>query len=33
MVDVAFGATAMASIFAIVDPLGVVPFFSVLTRT
>jgi len=32
MVDVAFGATAMASIFAIVDPLGVVPFFSVLTE-
>jgi len=31
MVDVAFGATARASIFAIVDPLGVVPFFSVLT--
>ena len=31
MVDLAFGATAMASIFAIVDPLGVVPFFSVLT--
>ncbi len=32
MVDLAFGATAMASIFAIVDPLGVVPFFSVLTE-
>ncbi len=32
MVDVAFGATAMASIFAIVDPLGVVPFFAVLTE-
>ncbi len=32
MVDVAFGATAMASIFAIVDPLGVIPFFSVLTE-
>lgn len=32
MVDVAFGATAMASIFAIVDPLGVVPFFSALTE-
>jgi len=32
MVDVAFGATAMASIFAIIDPLGVVPFFSVLTE-
>src|SRR2546430_5489082 len=32
MVDWAFGATAMASIFAIVDPLGVVPFFSVLTE-
>src|SRR5204862_1862797 len=31
MVDWAFGATAMASIFAVVDPLGVVPFFSVLT--
>ncbi len=32
MVDVAFAATAMASIFAIVDPIGVVPFFSVLTE-
>ena len=32
MVDVAFGATAMASIFAIVDPLGALPFFSVLTE-
>src|SRR3990172_10819129 len=32
MVDVAFGAAAMASIFAIVDPLGVVPFFSALTE-
>lgn len=32
MVDLAFGATAMASIFAIVDPLGVVPFFSTLTE-
>ncbi len=32
MVDVAFGATAMASIFAIVDPLGVIPFFSTLTE-
>src|SRR5256712_14095789 len=32
MVDLAFGGTAMASIFAIVDPLGVVPFFSVLTE-
>ena len=32
MVDVAFGAAAMASIFAIVDPIGVVPFFSVLTE-
>ena len=32
MVDVAFGATAIASIFAIVDPLGVVPFFSILTE-
>ncbi|HKZ98869.1 MAG TPA: MarC family protein [Thermoplasmata archaeon] len=32
MVDVAFGATAIASIFAIVDPIGVVPFFSILTE-
>jgi multiple antibiotic resistance protein len=32
MVDLAFGATAMASIFAIVDPLGVVPFFTALTE-
>ncbi|HYM41059.1 MAG TPA: MarC family protein [Thermoplasmata archaeon] len=32
MVDVAFAATAMASIFAIVDPFGVIPFFSVLTE-
>ena len=32
MVDVAFGATAMASIFAIVDPLGAIPFFSTLTE-
>src|SRR5437879_12619616 len=32
MADLACGATAMASIFAIVDPLGVVPFFSVLTE-
>ncbi len=32
MVDLAFGATAMASIFAIVDPIGVIPFFSVLTE-
>ncbi len=32
MVDVAFAAAAMASIFAIVDPLGVIPFFSVLTE-
>lgn len=32
MVDVAFGATAMASIFAIVDPLGVIPFFTTLTE-
>jgi len=32
MVDVAFGATAMASIFAIVDPIGVVPFFFILTE-
>jgi len=32
MVDLAFGLTAMASIFAIVDPLGAVPFFSMLTE-
>lgn len=32
MVDVAVGATAMASIFAVVDPIGVVPFFSILTE-
>jgi multiple antibiotic resistance protein len=32
MVDVAFGATAMASIFAVVDPVGVTPFFSILTE-
>lgn len=32
MVDLVFGATAMASIFAIVDPLGIVPFFSALTE-
>src|SRR2546430_13311071 len=32
MADLALGATAMASIFAIVDPLGVVPFFSILTE-
>jgi multiple antibiotic resistance protein len=32
MVDVAFGATAMAAIFAVVDPIGVVPFFAVLTE-
>ena len=32
MVDVAFAATAMASIFAIVDPLGVIPNFTVLTE-
>ncbi len=32
MVDVAFAATAMASIFAIVDPVGVIPFCSVLTE-
>src|SRR5438552_3682142 len=32
MAVLAFVATAMASIFAIVDPLGVVPFFSVLTE-
>src|SRR5207253_4507128 len=32
MVDLAFGATAMASIFAIVDPLGLSPFFSILTE-
>ena len=31
MVDVAFGLTAIASIFAIVDPLGAVPFFLALT--
>src|SRR5438046_10307432 len=32
IVDLTCGATAMASIFATVDPLGVVPFFSVLTE-
>src|SRR3990172_8680608 len=32
MVDLAFGLTAMASIFAIVDPVGAVPFFSALTE-
>ena len=32
MVDVAFAATAMATIFAIVDPLGVIPIFTVLTE-
>ena len=32
MVDVAFGATAIASIFAVVDPIGVTPFFSLLTE-
>jgi multiple antibiotic resistance protein len=32
MVDVAFGLAAMASIFAIVDPVGAVPFFSALTE-
>ncbi|MGQ0798284.1 MAG: MarC family protein [Methanobacteriota archaeon] len=32
MVDVAFAATAMASIFAVVDPIGVTPFFSLLTE-
>src|SRR5437879_9316933 len=32
MVDLAFGATRMASIFAIVDRLRVGPFFSVLTE-
>ena len=32
MVDLAFGLTVMASIFAIVDPIGAVPFFSALTE-
>src|SRR3989475_11140126 len=32
MVDLAFGLTAMASIFAIVEPIGAVPFFSALTE-
>ncbi len=32
MVDLAFGLTAVASIFAIVDPLGAVPFFTALTE-
>jgi multiple antibiotic resistance protein len=32
MVDIAFGLTAIASIFAIVDPIGAVPFFSALTE-
>src|SRR2546425_7932504 len=32
MVDLAFGMTAMASIFAIVDPIGAVPFFAALTE-
>lgn len=32
VVDVAFGLAAIASIFAIVDPLGAVPFFMVLTE-
>jgi len=32
MVDLAFGLAAMASIFAIVDPIGAVPFFSALTE-
>lgn len=32
MVDVAFGATAIAAIFAVVDPVGVVPFFAILTE-
>ncbi len=32
MVDVAFAATAVASIFAVVDPIGVTPFFSLLTE-
>lgn len=31
MVDVAFGATVIASVFAVVNPLGAVPFFSALT--
>lgn len=32
MVDFAFGLTTIASILAIVDPLGAVPFFMVLTE-
>ena len=32
MVDVAFAATAVASIFAVVDPIGVTPFFTLLTE-
>src|SRR5437867_10368635 len=32
MVDLAYGLTAMASIFAIVDPIGAVPFFAALTE-
>ena len=32
MVDLAFGATAMASIFAIVDPVGWSPSFLSLTE-
>ncbi len=32
MVDLAFGITAMASLFAIIDPVGAVPFFTALTE-
>lgn len=32
MVDLAFGLTAIASIFAIVDPVGAVPFFAAITE-
>src|SRR2546427_7022916 len=32
MVDIAFGLTIIASIFAIVDPIGVVPFFAMWTE-
>ncbi len=32
MVDLAFGLTAVASIFAVVDPIGAVPFFAALTQ-
>ncbi|HEY4705590.1 MAG TPA: MarC family protein [Thermoplasmata archaeon] len=32
MVDLAFGLTAVASIFAVVDPIGAVPFFAALTE-